>query len=57
MQLELPYISKLLVSSDDFNHILVMIYMLTVWHAASESTCSVLRGGREDNMTIISNLM
>lgn len=57
LQLELPYTIKLLVSKDDFNHILIMVYMLAVWLAASGSICPVQRGCREDNMIIISDLI
>jgi len=57
LQLELSHIFKLLVSKDDFNCILIMVYTLAVWRAASGSICPVLRGCREGNMIIIFDLI
>lgn len=57
MQLELPYIFKFLVSKNYFNHILILVYMLAIWYAASGCICPMLRGYGEDNMIIISDLI
>lgn len=56
-KLQLEYIFKLLVSKNYFNHMLILVYMLAVWYVASGSICPMLRGYREDNIIIISDLI